>query len=112
MQSKIFYITLVLAITVLWGIFSSMGWTNDFEKSAKFYNHCIVMEISKCQSKAIMLTSSSDNLRRYAILKSQKAAFYENEKDRLIREMLEEEIQLKDYQVQYYLNKRFSELKK
>ena len=59
-----------------------------------------------------MLTSSSDNLREYALLKSQKAVFYENEKNRLIKEMIEREIELKDYQVQYYLNKRFNELKK
>lgn len=112
MQSKIFYIILVLAITVFLCIFSSIGLTNDFEKNTKFYNHCIVKEISKCQSKSIMLTSSSDNLREYALLKSQKAVFYENEKNRLIKEMIEREIELKDYQVQYYLNKRFNELKK
>ena len=112
MQPKFFFIALVLGITVSFCIFPTIGLSGDLEKSTQFYNNCIVKKISKCQSKSIMLTSKSENLREYALLQSQKAAFYANEKDRLIKEMMEREIELKDYQVQYYLNTRFNELKK
>ena len=112
MQSKLFCIVLVLGVAVSIAIFPSIVLSGDFEKNAKFYNHCIVKKISKCQSKSIMLTSRSDNLRKYALLESQKAAFYANEKDMLIKEMMEREVELKDYQVQYFLNKRFKELNK
>ena len=112
MQPKNFYIVLVLGFTVFIGIFPSIGLSNDFIKRTQFYNHCIVKEISKCQSKGIMLTSRSDNLRIYALLETQKAAFFADEKDRLIKEMMEREVKLKDYQVEYFLNKRFKELNK
>jgi hypothetical protein len=90
----------------------SIGFSCDFNKNSQFYYNCIVKKISKCQSKSMMLTSKSPTLREYAALNSQKAAFLENEKDRLIREMMEREVMLKDYQVEYYLNKRYNELKK
>jgi len=112
MQPKFFYIALFLSAIVSFCIFPSIGLSGDFEKSTKFYNNCIVKKISKCQSKSIMLTSKSDNLREYALLGSQKAIFYTNEKDRLIKEMMEREVDLKEYQVEYYLNKRYNELKK
>ena len=112
MQSKSFFIVLIFGLVVSIFIFPSMSFSGDFEKSKQFYNNCIVKQISKCQSKSIMLTSNSENLREYALLKSRKAEFFADEKDRLIKEMVKREIGLNDYQVEYYLNKRFNELKK
>ncbi len=112
MRSKILYSFLVLGVAVFIGVFPSVGLPYDFEHAAQFYDDCIVKEISKCQSKVIFLTSSSDNLREYALLETKKAAFYSKEKDRLIKEMMEQKAEFKDYQVQYYINKRFKELNK
>lgn len=112
MQSKSFFIVLIFGLVVPIFIFPTMAFTDDSKKVHQSFNSCIVKQISKCQSKFIMLNSNSDNLRGYAFLELRKAAFYSKEKDRLIEEMMEREIELKDYQVEYYLNKRFNELKK
>ena len=112
MQSKSFFIVLIFGFTVSIFIFPSIGFSGDLEKSTQFFNNCIVKKISNCQSKSILLTSRSDNLREYALSETQKAEFYANEKDRLIKEMMEREVALKDYQVEYFLIRRFNELKK
>jgi len=45
------------------------------------------------------------------LLQKQKAEFYANERDMLVQEMMKRNINLKEYQVQYYLNKRYNEIK-
>lgn len=112
MQKKNHFIVLVFGITVSFCLFPSIGFSSDLEKNTQLYNNCIIKEISKCQSKSKMITSKSDNLRQYALLESKKAAFYMNAKDMLINEMMEGEVDPKNYQVEYYLNKRYNEFKK
>jgi hypothetical protein len=112
MQSKSYFIVLIFGFAVSIFNFPSMALSNDSKKGHQTINSCIVKQISKCQSKFIMLSSNSDNLREYALLELRKAAFYTKEKDRLIEEMMEREVALKDYQVEYFLNRRFNELKK
>ena len=75
------YIVLLFAIAGLIGIFPSTGLADEIENSTQFYNQCIAKEVSKSQSKVNMLYSRSSNLREYAFLETQKAAFYANEKN-------------------------------
>lgn len=109
MRIKNIFAIFFIGVISFIGIFPSNGFSAEIEKNAEFYNHFVMKEITKCQSKMIMLNSNSDNLRNYALLEVQKAAFYLKEKDTLIGGMMAQNIRYKDYQVEYYLNCRFKE---
>ncbi len=80
---------------------------NDDHEMIRFYESCIVAEIDRCEAKAALLDSQSQHLRQYARLKTQKASFLAQERDGLIEEMIENEINLNLHSVAVYLNKRF-----
>lgn len=107
MLKIIFYTVLTLGVTGLISIFPSIGLSSGLESDVQFYNQCIEREIYKSQAKVMMLSSRSVILRNYAFIETQKATFYGNEKDNLIEEMVENQVNLKDYQIEYYLNNRF-----
>jgi hypothetical protein len=57
-----------------------------------------------------MLSSSrSLNLQDYAKMEAQKARFLEAEKEILVKEMIEMQLELKHYKVELFLNSRFHE---
>jgi hypothetical protein len=108
MQVKVSIIGLMMGIAVFICTYPSTGLSSDVKEKAEFYKSCIVREIANCQSKTIMLQNSrSDKLREYAIIEAQKAAFFANEKERLINKLNKKNVTLKHYAVEYYLNKWF-----
>jgi len=64
------------------------------QHAAKIISHCPIFRICSI-----------------ILLQKQKAEFYANERDMLVQEMMKRNINLKEYQVQYYLNKRYNEIK-
>lgn len=66
-------------------------------------DHCI----KKCESKAAMSYSKSKNIRKASMLAAIKMEYLRAYKEKLIQQMVEKEIQLKAYKVQYFLNKQF-----
>ena len=90
-------------------LLSSTGFSDDDEATIKFYEICIVREIARCEAKSFMLNSESQNLRAYAQLRVQKAKFLAEQKDRLIQELMGEQITLRRHSILVYLNSRFNE---
>ena len=70
---------------------------------AKMVEDCI----RKCESKAKMSNSNSNNLRKAARLASLKAKYFSDYKGSLIEEMVHSELPTKPYRVHYFLNQRF-----
>ena len=110
MKSKLLIISLMITVCVTWGPLNSTVFSGDNEEKAKYYDNCIVKEIIKCDSKFVLLSSSkSMNLQDYANIKAQKARFLEAEKAILVREMIEVQLEPKQYKVEMFLNSRFQE---
>ena len=101
MQGKVWVGIVMLSIFASWTFLNSSAFSDDQEKITKYYNSCIVKKIKNCNSKVIRLsTSNSKNLREYAVIQRQKAAFLEAEKDLLVKEMLEMKLEPKHYKVE------------
>ena len=65
------------------------------------------IEISKCEHKAAMATSKFNKVRSAAELSGLKADYFRLHKKELIKDMMEEQIGLKAYKIQYFLNMKF-----
>ncbi len=110
MKSKVLIISSIITVCVLWGALNSTVFSSDHAERAKYYESCIVKKIVKCDSKFAMLSSSrSLNLQNYAKMEAQKARFLEAEKEILVKEMMEMQLEPKHYKVELFLNSRFHE---
>jgi hypothetical protein len=111
MPVKVLIICMILCIFAFTGPLTSTAFSGeDHEKIAKYYESCIVREIAKCESKLVLLRmSKSKNLKDYAEMKAQKAEYLNAEKEVLIEEMLEMQLEPKQYKVELYLQSRFNE---
>ena len=110
MKTKVLHIVLLVITMVFMGTSLAISQSEADAKLMKFYETCILNQISNCQAKAALKTSKSANLRSCAAVSSKKAVFFVNHKDMLIEEMLKNEMDLKTYKVQYYINKRYFDM--
>ena len=110
MQAKVLIVCLLVGIITFIGVLSSTCISGDKEELTKFYRACISSEIRKCRAKTCLSKSRSANLRCCAAKESKKAAFLQKNKDMLINEMIKNEIGVKPYKIEYFLNKKFYEL--
>jgi hypothetical protein len=110
MQAKAQTIILILIVFAFMGLLNSTVFSGDYEERAKYYESCIVKKIVKCDSKFVLLSSSkSINLQDYAKMEAQKARFLRAEKEVLVKEMTEMQLEPKHYKVELFLNSRFFE---
>jgi hypothetical protein len=107
MQTKILIVFLLIGVITFIGVFPSTCISADKKELAKFYEGCISSEISKCKAKKALCKSRSAKLRCCAERKTKKAAFLQNNKDMLIKEMIKNDIGVKQYKIEYFLNKKF-----
>ena len=109
MQARKLTVVLMAGVVAFLGVLPLSALGGDEEMKVKFYDSCIVREIAGCQKKAVLLNSSSENLQEYARAETRKAGFLADQKERLIQELLEKQVALKDHSVQVYINSRFRE---
>lgn len=109
MRAKILTFILMAGVVAFVGFLPSSGLCDDEDVKVKFYESCIVREIAAGEDKAYLLDSSSKNLREYAQIEVQKAAFLADQKDSLVEELVEKQITLRDHSVRVYINSRFYE---
>jgi hypothetical protein len=110
MQAKVLIVCLLVGIITFIGVLPSTCISGDKEELTKFYGACISSEICKCQAKTYLSKSRSAKLRCCATKASKKAAFLQKNKDMLINEMIKNDIGVKPYKIEYFLNKKFYEL--
>jgi hypothetical protein len=104
-------ISLVSFILLITGM-PAAGQPESKDQLLKFYERCITKKIANCWAKTDLRNSRSVNLRQRADLATKKLVFFTANKNMLINEMVDQEIGQKHYKVDYYLNKRFSEMVK
>ena len=106
---KTLIIFIVCSIGFVFGAFPVSGDTDLEQDQAAFYANCIDKKIACCDCKGGMWNSRSKNLRSCSRLAILKAIFLSANREELIREMVANDVALKTYKVDYYLNKRFYE---
>ena len=74
------------------------------------YTRAIDNEIAKCQAKIELKNSRSVILQREAANARMKTSFLKDYRQELIAEMKREDIGTKDYQISYFLNKKYLEV--
>jgi hypothetical protein len=75
----------------------------------KFYENFINETIAKCHSKAQLKESKSVNLQSCAAMEIKMADFLGQNKEMLIKEMVKKDIGVKQYEIEYFLNRKFYE---
>jgi hypothetical protein len=106
---KTFIIFIACGIVFLFGAFPVSGDTDVGQDPAAFYANCIDKKITCCDGKGELWDSRSENLRSCSRLANLKAIFLSANREQLIREMVANDVAMKAYTVDYYLNKRFYE---
>ena len=109
MRRKTFVIATTIMVFIFVGALSGTVLGGENEQLKKYYKDYISKCISKNQSKTALQTSKSKNLRSCGILSKQKVIFLTNNQNKLVNEMVENQIGSKPYKIEYYLNKRFHE---
>ena len=110
MQAKVLSVFLFIGVITFISVLPSTCISGDKEELAQFYQDFIANEIHQCQAKAYLVKSRSEKLRFCAAGKLKKAAFLQNNKDMLIKEMIKNDIGVKPYKIDYFLNKKYYEL--
>jgi hypothetical protein len=106
---KKFIIIVIFSVVFVFGAFPVSGDADVGQDPAAFYANCIDKKITCCDGKGGMWDSRSENLRSCSRLAILKAIFLSGNREQLIREMVANDVEMKAYKVDYYLNKRFYE---
>jgi hypothetical protein len=76
-------------------------------KHISLYRMIVNERILKCEIKATMYNSNSKNIRKEAALAKVQAKYLKNNKEKLVQNMIDNDIGTKPHQVNYYLIKNF-----
>jgi len=104
-------VTALIGVLITTSAVNIAAQSQPVEQQKKFYETCLSEKIVKHQAKTILKNSKSKNLRLTAETATQKATFLTLNRNMLVEEMIEQDIDLKGYQIDFYLNKRFYELR-
>ena len=107
MKPKVLLTVYLIGTVIILGAVAAQSESND--QSVNFYETCLENKISACQSKMMLSTSKSPNLRKTSALAAKQVVFYSSHKEMLVDEMIELEIGRRPYKVDYYLIKRYYE---
>ena len=106
-------ISLVIFVTILAFFLGALSAIcADIDKNTqlnKYYENIVNEKISKCNSKAQFKESKSVHLQNCAAMEIKKATYLSENKEMLIKEMVKREIGVKQYKIEYFLNKKFYE---
>ena len=89
--------------------FSSECLSSSESKTIQIYKNSIEEQIASCRAKIRFIDSGSKYLRQYCQRELRKAEFFSKAKESLLREMIDNQIDVKEYKIQYFLNSRFYE---
>ena len=95
-----------IILSLVWAS-SAVSQTAEAVYLKSVYSAVIDEAIAHCKAKALYRNSRSEKLQRVAALSCMKAAFFKDFKAELIQDMIEANIGIKPYKIQYYLNQKF-----
>jgi hypothetical protein len=109
MKIKILSVIFMLILAAFLGNLSAISEDGQNTQTIKYYEIILNETISKCHSKAQLKGSKSVHLQSCAAIKLKKANFLIKNKEMLIKEMVKNAIDAKQYKIEYFLNKKFYE---
>jgi hypothetical protein len=101
MKGKVF-ICFVLSLSL--GFFNVHA---DITTRAPGYRNLIEQEIARCGHKINFVNSRGENLRAYGRKAADQVVFYQNSKQQLVRDMVEESVGMQSYRINYFLIKAY-----
>jgi hypothetical protein len=107
MKAKLFMVIFVVSTIIVTDAFQKSAQSQSDIQLKKFYESYIAGKITKCQSKTLLKISKSKNLRLTAEKAAEQARFLKLNRDKLVNEMMEQDIGQKPYKIEHYLNSRF-----
>ena len=108
MYSKPLIICLMIVLGAMIAVYHPTGIAGEKKDLAPYYESCVVKKIEMCKSQAAMLqTSRSANLRKYARIQAQMAHYYNAEKKMLVNTMIQMDLEPKDYKIERFLDDQF-----
>lgn len=111
MKAHVFFITFITATVVLMSALPAAVAPPAIDESSNFYEAYIDKYISRCQTKETLLKNLKlKNIQKIVSQAKKKAAFFSENKEQLISEMIEKKMGEKQYLTRLYLNKRFNEM--
>lgn len=99
----------MVMVVALTGAYSMTAEAGEARQLRNLYSNYIIESISKSYSKSGLVKSKSENLKATGAIARQKAVFLTVNHDVLVDEMVEKEVGTKQYQIDYFLNKKFHE---
>ncbi len=106
MKRRLFVVLFAGFLVAVWGS-TALSQTVTTTQLEQVYSNYIDGFIARCESKAERRNSKLVNIRREAALYCFKAHFLERYKDELIRDMIAEDIGLREHRIHFYLNQSF-----
>ena len=110
MKRQILAVICLTILALFLGAFSAIcAEIDNHSQLMKYYENFINEKIAKCHSKAQLKDSKSVHLQSCAAKEIKKATFLSENKEMLIQEMVKRDIGMKQYKIEYFLNKKFYE---
>lgn len=75
---------------------------------ASYFRDCVNQKIEQCERKAKLIDSEGENLSCCAENALAQVKFYQQHKEELVQEMMDEQVKEKSYAVNYFLNKTYA----
>ena len=79
----------------------------DQNQDEAFYKKCIDEKIAKCENKYKLVHSRGNHLQSYGEKKDEEAQFYKENKENLVKAMVQQEVPKKSSAVHHFLIKAF-----
>lgn len=110
MKKKVFVLLAIALLPFCYILPSTKVDGAETKEKTSTYSKYIEQFSSRCASMARMRKSKLLNIRREAAMKCLKATFLETYKDELVEKMMADNVEVKEYKMQIYLNKKFFEV--
>jgi len=106
MKRRLFVLLFAGFLVAVWGS-TALSQTVTTTQLEQVYSNYIDGFIARCESKAERRNAKLVNIRREAALYCFKAHYLERYKGELIRDMIAEDIGLREHRIHFYLNQSF-----
>ena len=107
MKFRIVFVLLIVIYFMSFSISSFAGENTNITLKRDLFAYLIDDCINKCKAKIKLSDSRSKNLRKTAAISALKAQYLSANKNNLIDQMLETDLQIKKYKVHYFMNAKF-----
>ncbi len=103
----IFFIVLAVSLCSLAFVQGDQNQNQNQNQDEAFYKKCIDEKIAKCERKCKLVHSRGNHLQSYGEKKDGEAQFYKENKENLVKAMVQQKVPKKTSAVHHFLIKAF-----